>query len=152
MPTVPFLHQRSSSAGPGGSGVRTGQGKKKKFRRSWANRGKADYNFSTENDIRGIVMLEIRGATDLPCLENSWDIDPSSSPSAKKYCAAASSDTPSTQSGTKSSSSTSVSTRPRSKYSSPSSTRINSRVMTTWGTRVLEWRSWWRARRGGKRR
>ena len=66
----------------------------KKFRRSWSsqtqlqtqtqsaqqqqqqsqgrNRKKTgDYNFSTENDIQGIVMLEILGATDLPRIKNS---------------------------------------------------------------------------------
>jgi phosphatidylserine decarboxylase len=48
-----------------------GTSKKKKFRRSWSNQKKADYNFSTENDIQGIVMLEIHGATDLPRLKNS---------------------------------------------------------------------------------
>ena len=45
---------------------------KKRFRKSWSNK-KADYNFSTaqSNDIVGIVMLEIQGASDLPRLKNS---------------------------------------------------------------------------------
>ncbi|KZP19931.1 hypothetical protein FIBSPDRAFT_932533 [Athelia psychrophila] len=41
---------------------------------------KGDFNFSPENDILGIVMLEIQGATDLPRLKNmtrtGWDMDP----------------------------------------------------------------------------
>ena len=32
---------------------------------------RSDYNFSAANDIMGIVMLEIKGATDLPRLKNS---------------------------------------------------------------------------------
>ena len=64
-PTTPS-HQRSHSGGNG-----TGTGKTNKFRRSWSSQKKADYNFSTENDIHGIVMLEIHGATDLPRLKNS---------------------------------------------------------------------------------
>lgn len=70
---VPPAHQRSSSAGPPGavSGKGPGKGKGKKFRRSWSSQKRADYNFLTENDIQGIVMLEILGATDLPKLKNS---------------------------------------------------------------------------------
>jgi hypothetical protein len=65
--------------------------KRKKFRRSWSSQSqtqtqsaqqqqqsqgrnrkkRGDYNFSTENDIQGIVMLEILGATDLPKIKNS---------------------------------------------------------------------------------
>jgi phosphatidylserine decarboxylase len=44
---------------------------KQRFKRSWAVNKNADYNFSAENDIVGIVMLEIQGATDLPRLKNS---------------------------------------------------------------------------------
>lgn len=44
---------------------------KKRFKRSWAMGKSADYNFSAANDIVGIVMLEIEGATDLPKLKNS---------------------------------------------------------------------------------
>ncbi|KAG2141147.1 phosphatidylserine decarboxylase-domain-containing protein [Suillus bovinus] len=52
-----------------------------RFRTSWASK-KVDYNFSTSNsnDIVGIVMLEIQGATDLPRLKNmtrtGFDMDP----------------------------------------------------------------------------
>lgn len=66
---APPLQQRSTS-----SGTSTAAGKKNKFRRSWSNQKKADYNFSTKNDIQGIVMLEIHGATDLPRLKNSASI------------------------------------------------------------------------------
>lgn len=44
---------------------------KQRFKRSWATNKSADYNFSAANDIVGIVMLEIQGATDLPRLKNS---------------------------------------------------------------------------------
>ena len=68
--------------------------KRKKFRRSWSSQSqtqtqsaqqqqqqqqsqgrnrkkRGDFNFSTENDIQGIVMLDIFGATDLPKIKNS---------------------------------------------------------------------------------
>jgi hypothetical protein len=74
-------HERSSS---GGCGVTPAVEKRRKFRRSWfsqtpstpqqtqgGNRKKrGDYNFSTKNDIQGIVVLEILGATQLPKLKN----------------------------------------------------------------------------------
>ena len=44
---------------------------KTKFRKSWGPTKQTDYNFSAANDIMGIVMLEILGATDLPRLRNS---------------------------------------------------------------------------------
>ncbi|KIJ60324.1 hypothetical protein HYDPIDRAFT_177428 [Hydnomerulius pinastri MD-312] len=51
-----------------------------KFRKSWSTNKRVDYNFSAANDIVGIVMLEIQGATDLPRLKNmtrtGWDMDP----------------------------------------------------------------------------
>ena len=37
---------------------------------------RGDYNFSTENDIQGIVTLEILSATDLPKLKNSTSPPP----------------------------------------------------------------------------
>ncbi len=43
---------------------------KKKFGKPWKRKGR-DYNFNAANDILGIVMLEIHGATDLPRLKNS---------------------------------------------------------------------------------
>jgi hypothetical protein len=72
--------------------VTPGVEKRKKFHRSWSsqtqsqtqtqiaqqqqsqgrNRKKrGDYNFSTDNDIQRIVILEILGATDLPTIKNS---------------------------------------------------------------------------------
>ena len=60
---LPLPHQRTTSGG---------QPFKKTFRRSWSSQPKKkDYNFSTENDIQGIVMLEIQNAVDLPRLKNS---------------------------------------------------------------------------------
>ena len=44
--------------------------KRSKFKRKWASRNK-DYNLNAAHDILGIVMLEIKGATDLPKLKNS---------------------------------------------------------------------------------
>ncbi|OCH86472.1 hypothetical protein OBBRIDRAFT_838129 [Obba rivulosa] len=55
------------------------QQQKSKFRKSWTAK-KTDYNLNAENDVMGIVMLEIQGATDLPRLKNmtrtGWDMDP----------------------------------------------------------------------------
>lgn len=66
VPAPPPMHQRTTSSGAP---------IKNKFRRSWSSQPKKkDYNFSTENDIQGIVMLEIQNATDLPRLKNSEDI------------------------------------------------------------------------------
>lgn len=89
-PTTDRLHRRSLSAGaivplptpvsPGPSSA-VCQTQKKRFRKSWSSK-KIDYNFSTanSNDIVGIVMLEIQGATDLPRLKNmtrtGFDMDP----------------------------------------------------------------------------
>ncbi|KAG6332884.1 hypothetical protein ID866_6202, partial [Astraeus odoratus] len=71
-------HRRSMSAGAIPTMT---QHSKRKFRTSWASSSKhAGYNFSAANDIVGIVMLEIKGATDLPKLKNmtrtGWDMDP----------------------------------------------------------------------------
>lgn len=63
-----FVHRRSASAGSVPTMSTTA---KKRFKRSWATGKNADYNFSAANDIVGIVMLEIQGATDLPKLKNS---------------------------------------------------------------------------------
>ncbi|CAL1717452.1 unnamed protein product [Somion occarium] len=55
--------------------------KQKRFRKSWAAKHpSAGYHFNAAHDIMGIVMLEIKGATDLPKLRNmtrlGWDMDP----------------------------------------------------------------------------
>ena len=44
-------------------------GGKRKFHKGWK-RPKGDYNLNAANDILGIVLLEIQGATDLPKLKN----------------------------------------------------------------------------------
>jgi phosphatidylserine decarboxylase len=54
---------------PSSSSSMSTTGKKKRFRH-WSSK-KADYNFSADNDILGIVILEVQGATDLPRLSNS---------------------------------------------------------------------------------
>ncbi|KAI6017976.1 phosphatidylserine decarboxylase-domain-containing protein [Pisolithus microcarpus] len=70
-------HRRSLSAGA----IPTLTSHKMKFsRKSCARQNNYEYNFSAANDIVGIVMLEIHGATDLPKLKNmtrtGWDMDP----------------------------------------------------------------------------
>lgn len=68
-PILPHLgHRRSASAG---SIPTMNTTTKKRFKRSWAMGKSAEYNFLAANDIVGIVMLEIQGATDLPKLKNS---------------------------------------------------------------------------------
>lgn len=67
-PIHQFGHRRSASAGSIPTLSTTA---KKRFKRSWAMSKRPDYNFSAANDIVGIVMLEIQGATDLPKLKNS---------------------------------------------------------------------------------
>ncbi|KAK7682588.1 hypothetical protein QCA50_014388 [Cerrena zonata] len=53
--------------------------KRKRMRRRRKG-GDDGYHFNTENDILGIVMLEVRGAKDLPKIRNltriGWDMDP----------------------------------------------------------------------------
>ena len=44
--------------------------KRPKFPKKWSNRNR-DFNFNAANDVLGIVMLEIQGATDLPKIKNS---------------------------------------------------------------------------------
>lgn len=63
-----FGHRRSASAGSIPTMSTTA---KQRLKRSWAMSKNAGYNFSAANDIVGIVMLEIQGATDLPRLKNS---------------------------------------------------------------------------------
>ena len=63
-----FGHRRSASAGSIPTMSTT---KPHRLKRSWAMSRNADFNFSAANDIVGIVMLEIQGATDLPRLKNS---------------------------------------------------------------------------------
>ncbi|KZP08405.1 hypothetical protein FIBSPDRAFT_922684 [Athelia psychrophila] len=72
MPTRARLRRGRGSLG-GRRVIRDAKDKKQRKRK------KGDFNFSPENDILGIVMLEIQGATDLPRLKNmtrtGWDMD-----------------------------------------------------------------------------
>ncbi|OAX36809.1 hypothetical protein K503DRAFT_276257 [Rhizopogon vinicolor AM-OR11-026] len=89
-PHTDSMHRRSSSASAiipspispsGPPSPASAPATKKLFRKSWSSKN-ADYNFSTahSNDIVGIVMLEIQGASDLPRLKNitrtGFDMDP----------------------------------------------------------------------------
>ncbi|KAG2147530.1 hypothetical protein DEU56DRAFT_929174 [Suillus clintonianus] len=84
-PPTDRLRRRSASTGaivplhspisPGPSSPLVYQPPKKRFRKSWSSK-KVDYNFSAanSNNIVGIVMLEIQGASDLPRLrEMPWE-------------------------------------------------------------------------------
>ncbi|KAA1476264.1 hypothetical protein DENSPDRAFT_884196 [Dentipellis sp. KUC8613] len=76
-PPVLTTHSRSASTG---ASTPTAT-RKKRLRKSWgAGNKKGDFDFNAANDIVGIVMLEIHGATDLPKLRNmtrtGWDMDP----------------------------------------------------------------------------
>ena len=44
--------------------------RKARFRKSWSAKN-TDYNLGGNNDILGIVMLEVKNASDLPKLKNS---------------------------------------------------------------------------------
>ncbi|KAK7042929.1 phosphatidylserine decarboxylase [Paramarasmius palmivorus] len=82
--TIPVAgSERSASEGSSGSGSggssgneRAGRRKERKDR----SRRKSEYSFGGQNDIVGIVMLEIQSASDLPRLKNmtrtGWDMDP----------------------------------------------------------------------------
>ncbi|KZV90616.1 hypothetical protein EXIGLDRAFT_710770 [Exidia glandulosa HHB12029] len=53
--------------------------KRPKFQRAWTSK-RSDYSFGQQQDVVGIVMLEIKAAEDLPKLRNitrtGWDMDP----------------------------------------------------------------------------
>ncbi len=72
-PTLPVSASQSQSGTlTPTSGTRRSSAHKAKFRKSWGAKGPAGFNFSAgPNDILGIVMLEIKGAKDLPKLRNS---------------------------------------------------------------------------------
>ncbi|TFK49776.1 hypothetical protein OE88DRAFT_1662429 [Heliocybe sulcata] len=70
MQSAPMLDVRSRSVSAGPPSTPTAEKKGTKFRKSWGEK-KGAYNFSAENDIVGIVMLEINSAKDLPRLKNS---------------------------------------------------------------------------------
>lgn len=78
--STPNLSTPGTSAPPSGTVTpTTGSGdsrrptmNKARFRKSWGAKNTTDYNFSaSQNDIMGIVLLEIKGAKDLPRLRNS---------------------------------------------------------------------------------
>ena len=67
--STPALSASSSGAvTPGGRPAPSAS--KARFRKSWGAKN-TDFNFSAGNDIVGIVLLEIKGAVDLPKLKNS---------------------------------------------------------------------------------
>lgn len=71
-----------STSTPNSPGLLTTQDtkeKKRKFRRS-RKAGGGEYHFNPENDVLGIVMLEISCANDLPKLSNSMHIPSSRDP------------------------------------------------------------------------
>ena len=51
-------------------------GKRKKIPGPWHGQTSGDFELEADNDIMGIVMLEIHGATDLPRLRNSKLFEP----------------------------------------------------------------------------
>ncbi|KZT39119.1 hypothetical protein SISSUDRAFT_1061405 [Sistotremastrum suecicum HHB10207 ss-3] len=82
----PTLPSRSSSAGetvvasPAPSASTSSKKKTRpRFRRSWGSKA-SEYNLTTQNDIMGIIMIEIVGGKDLPKVKNitrtGWDMDP----------------------------------------------------------------------------
>jgi phosphatidylserine decarboxylase len=70
-PTPTLASHLRSTTGSTVPSVAPTSAKRRHFKRKWATRQKTDYNFSASNDILGIVLLEIQGATDLPRLKNS---------------------------------------------------------------------------------
>jgi phosphatidylserine decarboxylase len=66
-PVVPPVRE-STPEPPAESAAGAQQARKRKFRRRARENG---YQFNAENDIVGIVMVEILGAKDLPRLHNS---------------------------------------------------------------------------------
>ncbi|KAI0925468.1 hypothetical protein AcV5_008193 [Taiwanofungus camphoratus] len=86
-PTGTMVSPSTSSGSAFGAGATTSvsrpplASRRARFRKSWGGNGKQkEFNFSAANDIMGIVMLEIHGASDLPKLKNmtrtGWDMDP----------------------------------------------------------------------------
>ncbi|KAF7793754.1 hypothetical protein EIP86_004873 [Pleurotus ostreatoroseus] len=80
LDVTPVATPTSVSVPPSRAATPTGRPSKTRFRKSWGVKNR-DYNFSAgSNDIIGIVMLEVQGASDLPRLRNmtrtGWDMDP----------------------------------------------------------------------------
>jgi len=77
-PASPSINDNTPSTTPPQSRSRrssvttaTTGGKKKRLAGPWQGRKSGAYEFDADNDIAGIVMLEIHGATDLPKWPNS---------------------------------------------------------------------------------
>jgi phosphatidylserine decarboxylase len=70
----------SQSSSRQSSGTPATGGKRKKIPGPWSGQKNEAFELEADNDIVGIVMLEIHGATDLPRLRNmtrtGWDMDP----------------------------------------------------------------------------
>ncbi|KAN0126296.1 Phosphatidylserine decarboxylase domain containing protein [Lactarius tabidus] len=79
VPTSIAANTPQSSSSQSSVATTTG-GKKKRLPGSWSGQKSNSYEFDADNDIVGIVMLEIHGATDLPRWRNmtrtGWDMDP----------------------------------------------------------------------------
>ncbi|EJD45982.1 hypothetical protein AURDEDRAFT_113883 [Auricularia subglabra TFB-10046 SS5] len=80
-PTTPLAEAAGSvtpTAVPASAAAQQ-QKKRPKFQRAWGSK-QSGYSFSQQQDVVGIVMLEIQGAEDLPRLKNmtrtGWDMDP----------------------------------------------------------------------------
>ncbi|EEB93365.1 hypothetical protein MPER_07987, partial [Moniliophthora perniciosa FA553] len=72
VPTVGTERTASESSGGSGSGGSSGNERtERRKERKERSRRKSEYSFGAQNDIVGIVMLEIQNASDLPRLKNS---------------------------------------------------------------------------------
>jgi len=63
--------------------------KRPKFQRGWSTNKKAEYSLLQQQDVVGIVMLEIQGAEDLPKIRNSeyhLCLNPPTPPRAPRTC------------------------------------------------------------------
>ncbi|ESK89527.1 phosphatidylserine decarboxylase [Moniliophthora roreri MCA 2997] len=81
IPTVGSERTASESSSGSGSGGSSGNERaERRKERKERSRRKSEYSFGGQNDIVGIVMLEIQSASDLPRLKNmtrtGWDMDP----------------------------------------------------------------------------
>jgi len=75
----------SSASTPSPITTQDAKEKKRKFRKSKKADG-GEYHFNPENDVLGIVMLEIKGASDLPKLSNCTCVRSYNDPSSLMHC------------------------------------------------------------------
>jgi phosphatidylserine decarboxylase len=73
----------SQSSSRQSSGTPATGGKRKKIPGPWSGQKNEAFELEADNDIVGIVMLEIHGATDLPRLRNSELLEFSPSPHSR---------------------------------------------------------------------